>query len=138
MTVTLMMMVFTVTFCVFADFTTGGDGFDGGPWGEITLIGPDCPMMIMTVTMMIMIVVVMTIMMIIMVISMIMIIVTKLWFTGSIYQIDIDISHSSNINPQMDCRSSLIAFLTLVTMMTLLVMVMVMVMMMMMIMLQNI
>ena len=52
MTVTLMMMVFTVTFCVFADFTTGGDGFDGGPWGEITLIGPDCPMMIMTVTMM--------------------------------------------------------------------------------------
>ena len=33
MTVTLMMMVFTVTFCVFADFTTGGDGFDGGPWG---------------------------------------------------------------------------------------------------------
>ena len=45
MTVTLMMMVFTVTFCVFADFTTGGDGFDGGPWGEITLIGPDCPMM---------------------------------------------------------------------------------------------
>ena len=46
MTVTLMMMVFTVTFCVFADFTTGGDGFDGGPWGEITLIGPDCPMMI--------------------------------------------------------------------------------------------
>ena len=45
MTAMMMTMVFTVTFCVFADFTTGGDGFDGGPWGEITLIGPDCPMM---------------------------------------------------------------------------------------------
>ena len=30
--------VFMGTFCLSADFTGWGDGFDGGLWGEITLI----------------------------------------------------------------------------------------------------
>ena len=30
--------VFMGTFCLSADFTGFGDGFDGGLWGEITLI----------------------------------------------------------------------------------------------------
>ena len=40
-----MRTVFMETFCVFADFTTWGDGFDGGLEGEITLIAPDWPVM---------------------------------------------------------------------------------------------